>query len=72
MSVEAAQGKWLRVVRWVAVAALIGLLAALPLTVIAAVKAKEPAASSYALSNLAAIAMCIVAIAIPCKRYRRS
>jgi hypothetical protein len=64
-----AQGKWLRVVRWAAMAALVGLLALLPPAAFAA--AKQPEGPSYVLSNLAAFIMCVVAIAIPCKRYHR-
>jgi fatty acid desaturase len=64
-----ARGKWLRLVRLAAVAALIGLLAVLPLAAYAATRGKEPAGPSYVLSNLVAVIMCVVAVAIPCKRY---
>ena len=64
-----AHGKRLRLVRLIAVAILIGLLAAMPLAAFAAARAKEPAGPSYALSNLVVIIMWVVAIAIPCKRY---
>jgi hypothetical protein len=65
-----AQGVWRRVVHLAAVMAVVGLLAWLaPEVIAAAAKGKEVAGPSYALSNLAAIVMCVVAIAIPCKRY---
>ena len=68
-----AQSTWVRVVRLAAAVAAIGVMAALPLVAFAAAaKAKEPEGPSYALSNLAAAAMCIVILAISCKRYHRA
>jgi len=64
-----AQGKWLVSLRWAAMAALVGLPALLPPAAFAA--AKQPEGPSYVLSSLAAFIMCVVAIAIPCKRYNR-
>jgi len=65
-----AHGKRFRLVRMAAVAVLIGLLVAMPPAAFAAARAGEPAGPSYALSNLVVIIMWVVAIAIPCKRYR--
>ena len=67
-----AQGKWVRFVRLAAAVAVIGLLAALPLAAFAAAKAKEPEGPSYAISNIVAVIMCAIALAIPCKRYHRA
>ncbi|MCX5684448.1 MAG: hypothetical protein NT049_12285 [Planctomycetota bacterium] len=67
-----AQSGWRRVVRPAAVVAVVGLLAWLAPESLAAAKAKAAEGPSYVLSNMAAIVMCIVAIAIPCKRYYRT
>ena len=33
---------------------------------------REPEFPSYAIPNIAAIVMCLAALAIPCKRFRRT
>jgi hypothetical protein len=32
---------------------------------------KEPASAAYTISNIAAVVMCLAALAVPCKRYHR-